>query len=151
MITVAVDIRMPKTLPEERLQRAAPVIRDGVRRIGEAYLEALKFQTPRGEGNQGGQKLIDSYEVTETAEGLGASYRIVNRSRKLTWVRRGRGPVVATRAKALRFMVRGVVVFRKRVGAAKANDYPVRVLRLMEPVRRGMVAQLRGEVVRALR
>lgn len=150
MITVAVEIRMPKTLPEERLQRAAPVIREGVRRIGEAYLDALKFQTPRGE-SEGGQKLIDSYEVTETAEGLGASYRIVNRSPKLRWVRRGRGPVVATRARALRFTVRGVVVFRKRVKAAAANDYPVRVLRLMEPVKRGMVAQLRGEVVRALR
>lgn len=35
----------------------------------------------------------------------------------------GRGPVVAKNAKALRFKVGGVVVFRKRVGPAAPNRY----------------------------
>jgi hypothetical protein len=39
------------------------------------------------------------------------------------WVEYGRGPVVAIRAKALRFEVGGQVLFRKRVGPAKAQRF----------------------------
>jgi hypothetical protein len=40
----------------------------------------------------------------------------------------GRGPVEAKNAKALRFVIGGQVLFRKRVGPAKANPYMARGL-----------------------
>jgi hypothetical protein len=44
------------------------------------------------------------------------------------WVHDGRGPVEAKNAKALRFVVGGQVLYRKRVGSAKANPYMKRGL-----------------------
>lgn len=44
------------------------------------------------------------------------------------WVEFGRGPVVAKRAKALRFEIDGVIFFRKRVGPAKAQHFTSRGL-----------------------
>jgi hypothetical protein len=49
----------------------------------------------------------------------------------------GRGPVVATNAKALRFVVNGRVLYRKRVGPAKGN-----------PFLRSVAARLRPRFVR---
>jgi len=39
------------------------------------------------------------------------------------YVVRGRGPVVARPGKVLRFTIGGTVLFRKRVGPAKANNF----------------------------
>jgi hypothetical protein len=44
------------------------------------------------------------------------------------WVAYGRGPVVAKRAKALRFEIDGVIFFRKRVGPAPAQRFNERGL-----------------------
>lgn len=45
----------------------------------------------------------------------------------------GRGPVVAKNKKALRFVINGVVIFRKRVGPAAANRYLTDQLRRALP------------------
>lgn len=103
-----------------------------VTRLGDAYLGALKDATPRGRGESTGRKrLVDSY-TTERGDG-GLTYRITNRAPQLRYVRRGRGPVTAIGARALRFVIDGRVFYRRRVKAAKANDFPATVRRQMQP------------------
>lgn len=48
------------------------------------------------------------------------------------WVDRGRGPVVAKRAKFLHFFIDGQEFFRKRVGPAKAQHFTDRGLQAAE-------------------
>lgn len=49
-------------------------------------------------------------------------------ARHAQWVAFGRGPVVAKRARALRFEIDGVIFFRKRVGPAPAQHFHTRGL-----------------------
>lgn len=123
--------------------------------FGRAYRDELVLQTPRGKGEaREGRRLFESYETDEGASGTTATYRITNRAPQLRYVLQGRGPVAAKRAKALRFVISGVVYFRRRVRAAPANNFPARVRqtmdaqrgRLVETVARGVVGAMRGGV-----
>lgn len=64
------------------------------------------------------------------------------------WVEEGRGPVVAKRARALRFTINGRVLFRKRVGPAKGKFYMKRSRDWLEPQ---LDVEFRAVVVRILR
>lgn len=113
--------------------RAAAAQRAVIQPLGTAYLEALQAETPKGRGEaRGRQRLSASYEVQEHYDTSGAAYRIRNTAPQLRYVIRGRGPVVATRARALRFVIDGQVFFRKRVGPATPNDFPARVKAKMQ-------------------
>lgn len=60
----------------------------------------------------------------------------------------GRGPVVAKRAKALRFEVNGEIIFRKSVGPAPAQHFAEKGLQAAEPQ---IMAEHRAAVGRAVR
>lgn len=152
MIDISADIARATDGLRLSERRALAAQAAAVRTFGDAYRDELLRQTPRGQGEANGrQRLIELYEVSSGAAGLRAEYRIVNRAPWLTYVRRGRGPVVATRAKALRFVIRGVVYFRKRVGPAKANDYPARVAGVMAARRADLVSDAARGVAAAMR
>lgn len=122
---------------------------------GRAYKDELIAQTPRGKGEADGRKrLYESYETSEDTDGTTATYTIRNHAPQLKYVLNGRGPVTVKRAKALRFVISGVVFFRRSVKAAPANNFPARVRqtmeaqksRLVETVARGVVSAMRGGV-----
>jgi len=50
-------------------------------------------------------------------------YLVRATARHAPWVERGRGPVEAKQAKALRFEVEGRILFRRRVGPARARPF----------------------------
>lgn len=141
---LSIDIRDPFT---RRLQawpqRAEAALGPIVQRVGTSYLQAFKDATPRGKGEQRGTRLVDSYQTTAS----GLTYRITNRAPQLRYVLRGRPAVVATRARALRFVIGGVVFFRRRVKAAPANNFPPVVRRQMA----GEIRQARTDAARAVR
>lgn len=60
------------------------------------------------------------------------------------FVEYGRGPIVATHAKTLRFVIGGKVIFRKRVGPARARPY-------MRPALEGSRAAIHGLFDRAMK
>jgi len=68
-----------------------------------------------------------SVGVTQTKAG----YELQARAPHARWVEDGRGPVVAKRAKMLRFEVGGRVLFRKRVGPARARPFMAPAARVM--------------------
>lgn len=124
---------------------------EALHRFGEAYKAELVRETPRGQGEASGRKrLYENYEVTETASSTSAEYRIRNRAFFLKWVLRGR-PAVVAKGRALRFVIRGVVIFRKRVKAAPANNYPARVKATMRGRRRELLLDVARGVVSAMR
>lgn len=133
-------------------QQALTAQRVAVEAFGEAYRDELIAQTPRGEGEAEGRKrLFESYDARLTDAGATVTYRITNRAPQLRYVLNGRPAVTVKRARALRFVIRGVVLFRKRVKAAPANNYPARVRQTMEGQRRQMVADVARGVVSAMR
>lgn len=132
-------------------QQALTAQRVAVEAFGEAYRDELIAQTPRGEGEARGKRLFESYDARLTDAGATVTYRITNRAPQLRYVLNGRPAVTVKRAKALRFVIRGVVFFRKRVKAAPANNYPARVRQTMEGQRRQMVADVARGVVSAMR
>lgn len=124
---------------------------EALHKFGEAYRDELVKETPRGEGEASGRKrLYESYETTETASATSAEYRIRNRAPFLKYVLKGR-PAVVAKGRALRFVIRGVVFFRKRVKAAPANDYPARVKATMRGRRRELVLDVARGVASAMR
>lgn len=62
----------------------------------------------------------------------------------------GRGAVVAKNAKALRFTINGVVIFRKSVGPAKGTHYMEAGAAEIRRRMPGEVAQLRRRIAKAL-
>lgn len=68
------------------------------------------------------------------------------------WVVGGRDAIEARPGKVLRFVIGGVVFYRKRVGPARANDFPTRafaaaraqVVRLHQDALRRIIAQAVG-------
>lgn len=124
----------------ERMRDGAEgVQRQVVGDLGAAYLAALKGETPRGRGEDSPQ-LVRNYEVEQHYSRDNAQYSIRNETHYLRWVIRGRKAVVAKPGKMLRFTIDGKVFYRKRVKAAKANNFPKRVR-----------AKMRGEVAEAKR
>lgn len=108
---------LSKALPKVR-----PLLLSGTRRMVSGGTVILRKHTPIGRGPRKGN-LRRNYQTDVHATGDGASGSITNTTPYLRYVLEGRGPVVATRAKALRFVIDGRVFFRKRVKAAKANPF----------------------------
>lgn len=152
-LDISSDVSRVVTALRTSRQEAIAAQTVAVGAFGRAYRDELVLQTPRGKGEADGRKrLFESYETSEDTDGTTATYRISNRAPWLAYVLNGRGPVEAKRAKALRFVISGVVIFRRRVKSAPANNFPVRVkqtmdaqrTRLVETVARGVVQAMRG-------
>lgn len=118
--------------------------------LGDAYLQALVAETPRGQGENRGQRLAESYEVDQSYSTSASQYRIRNHAPQLDYVIKGRGPIVA-RGRALRFMIGGRVFFRKRVGPVEPNNFPIRVQRVMQPHVDGAGHQIAEYIIRRFR
>jgi len=105
-----------------------------IRPLGQAYRQALIDATPVGRGEAGpGRRLSESYDLGESYTSTDAHVRITNTAPQLEYVIKGRDPVGVVRARALRFVIDGRVIFRRRVGAAKANNFPPLVIAAMQP------------------
>jgi hypothetical protein len=128
-------------------QAAAAAQHTVVKALGDRYVLALKEATPQGHGEQPG-RLRSAYETEEAYSAEGAHYRIVNKAPHLRYVLEGRGEVHAVNAKALRFVIDGVVFFRRSVGPAAPNDFPSRVAAQMQGEVAAAKAQLPGLIVR---
>lgn len=120
-----------------------------IRALGDRYLIVLKDETPRGRGEQPGTLRAGYDNADQQYSPAGASYRITNAVPHLRYVLNGRGVVVATRARALRFVIDGQVIFRKRVRGAKANNFPPRARRRMQPEITSAPARIAGLIVRS--
>jgi hypothetical protein len=124
--TVARDLA---TLP----QRVQAAQRLHVGNVQQQYLSRLVAATPRGRGPTKGQ-LAAAYQTTLTTQDLTTTATITNTTAYLVYVLNGRKAVQAKAGKALRFIIDGEVLFRKRVKAAKANPFDDRVADQMQPV-----------------
>jgi len=71
--------------------------------------------------SRGGLKRGMRGRVTPTRGG--GRLRLTNSAKHAPYIEFGRGPVVAKRAKALRFVIGGVVFYRKRVKRARAYRF----------------------------
>lgn len=115
----------------DAMQRAGfAAQRSVIRPLGERYIDALQDVTPVGEGESPG-RLRAGYTRQEFYSETQASFRIQNTTPHLRYVLRGRGPVEATRGRMLRFVIRGRVFFRRRVGPAEPNNFPPRARQAM--------------------
>lgn len=103
---------------EGAVRRAPEAQRAEVRAFGERVLARLVARTPIGQGPSA-RRLYQRYETEQAAD----SYRITNRTPYLKFVLRGRRAVRARPGGVLRFVIGGRVLFRKRVGPARANPY----------------------------
>lgn len=65
-------------------------------------------------------------------------------------VEHGRGPVVPVRAKALRFVVGGKVVFAKRVGPARAQKFLERGIQQAQPTIVSEASRLEQDIAKAI-
>ena len=108
--------------------RAAQVMERGVRAFGDQYVTDLQAATPRGRGEARGKRLSERYDTDVTSDGISVTYRITNQAPYWKFVTQGRGPIVARPGRVLRFVIDGVVYFRKRVRAAKANPFHLAVI-----------------------
>ena len=133
-----------------RMQDATEPQRQVVRRLGDRYVAVLKEETPKGRGENPGT-LRAGYEDDQSYTATRGSYRIRNRVPHLRWVLKGRGPVVAKKSKALRFVIDGRVFFRRSVGPAKANNFPPRARRRMQGDIDGAGREIAGLIVRQYR
>jgi hypothetical protein len=113
-----------------------------IRPVGTQYLATLRRHTPRRSG-----QLQDAYTTDETMTATSATFTIENTTPYIGFVVRGRGPVVATRAKALRFTIGGRVLFRMRVGPAKANPFVDRTIAAMATTVRGLAQRIADRIV----
>lgn len=106
--------------------RAGATMRGIVQPLGGTYLATLQAETPRGQGEANGRnRLVSNYTTDQGYTPALASYRIRNQASYLRYVIRGR-PAVVAHGRALRFVIGGRVIFRKRVGPAAANNFPAR-------------------------
>lgn len=131
-------------------QQAGEIQRDEVRRLGGKYLAVLRAETPIGRGLNPGRMRAD-YRTTMASTPMGATYRIVNQNMAIGYVVRGRGPVRAIHARALRFVINGVVFFRRSVGPVAPNNFPERAKQAMQGEIAGAGARIAGRIVRAYR
>lgn len=121
-------------------EMARIILNDGLRKIGRVLVPAkgtgpLASATPVRSG-----KLARSTHFIIDYEGLGKQKLVVLQPARSEegeiygeWVREGRGPVRAIRAKALHFFIDGQEFFRKSVGPSKPNPYHKRVLAEVMP------------------
>lgn len=123
--------------------------REVIGQLGTSYLGKLKHETPLGKG-EFSPNLVKQYQVEQSYSATQASYTITNTTPYLKWVLNGRGPIVA-KGRALRFVINGKVFFRKRVGPAKANNFPLRVDQQMQPAIDAAPQQLSQAILRRAR
>lgn len=129
-------------------EMAQGVQAEQLKKIGSLYRDELIKATPRGESRGGGsQALYKSYRTDFTTSGNTSTYRITNRVKHLRYVLHGRGPVVAKRGKALRFVIGGKVFFRKRVKGVLPNRFDQRVRNQFAPRLRELGIDMRDVVV----
>lgn len=130
-------------------QRAGEAQRTEVRRVGGAYLTALRTLTPVGKGERPG-RLRKAYQTQAQATSTSASFRITNTTPYIRFVTEGRGPVEAKPGKMLRFVINGRVFFRKRVGPAKANPFDEKAAQQMESDLNGLAESVARRIAGAL-
>jgi hypothetical protein len=118
-----------------------------IKRLGDRYLAVLKADSPIGRGEQPGG-LLRAYKTEESYTPTAARYRITNDYPALKWVLGGRGPVEASRAKALRFVISGQVFYRRRVGPAAANRFDERARARMAGEVANAANEIRARIVR---
>lgn len=119
-----------------------------IRPLGDRYVDVLRAETPQGRGERPG-RLRAGYETEERYTATAGRYHITNRTPHVGYVLKGRGPVVARRGRALRFVIDGQVIFRRWVGPAAPNPFDERARRAMQgEIDRARVA-LAGAMVRA--
>lgn len=83
---------------------------------------------PKGKTKELSRRITPEVRVL----GLNVEGIVTAQARHSRWIEEGRGPVVARRAKALRFEVGGQVLFRKSVGPAAAQPFMRPALRQSE-------------------
>jgi len=128
-------------------ETAAAAQQQVVRSLGDRYLVVLQDQTPEGEGETAGQ-LRAAYTTQQSYNQTSASYAISNVTPYLRYVLNGRGPIEAISGKALRFVINGQVIFRKRVGPAAANPFVDRAAQIMAPEIAAASQELANLIVR---
>lgn len=133
-----------RTMPDRALQAEIEIIKA----LGDRWLLMLQDETPRGEGETSGA-LAGNYQTEESAGAGGVEYHIYNLTPYLRYVLKGRGPVYAINAKALRFVINGQVFFRRSVGPAEANDFPSRVRSAMQDDIAAAKQQIANLIVRS--
>lgn len=127
--------------------RAGAAMRGIVQPLGDAYLATLQAETPRGKGEADGRnRLVSNYTTDQSYTPGLASYRIRNHAAYLKYVIRGR-PAIVAKGQALRFVIGGRVIFRKRVGPAAANNFPARAKLKMQP----RIARAKADLKSAVR
>ena len=129
----------------EEAQRAV------IRPLGDRYVQVMQDNTPVGRGEHPG-RLRASYQTDDQAySASGAHYRITNTTPYLRYVLNGRPGVTARPGGMLRFVIGGVVFFRKSVGPAAANNFPPRVRQAMQGQIDAAGPQMAGLIVKAYR
>lgn len=108
-----------------KVQGELPKIRrDEMRELGRRVVSALQDEAPVRTG-----KLKKGIRFRTTESGSNLELRVTSEAFYTGWVIRGRGPVVAKRAMALRFEPGppgSGFIFRKRVKASKPNPFHAR-------------------------
>ena len=105
-----------------RYAGAGPIVLDELRKSMDRSVLAVEASAKRVVPvKTGNLRRSITHEVRATGGGMvgkvGTNVPYAER------VEKGRGPVVATRAKVLRFEINGQVIYRKRVGPAKGKPY----------------------------
>ena len=97
--------------------------REEMRELGRRIDSALQREAPVKTGRLRKGITFKTYDSGSSTE-----LKVSSEAPYTKWVIRGRGPVVAKRAKVLRFEIDGRILYRRRVGPAKANPFPRRAL-----------------------
>lgn len=126
---------------------AGDAMHEEVQACGDRYLRVLRRETPKGRGEQPGG-LRAAYRTSERYDSQRAEYVIGNDAPYLRWVLGGRGPIEA-KGKALRFVIDGRVIFRKRVGPAAANPFDRRSHLLMQRDLETLGQRIEDRIIRA--
>lgn len=131
----------------ERLRNEAGRIQaDEVRAVDEAYTRTLVRFTPLGKGERPG-RLRGGYVTTRKVTPTRAESTITNTMPYQGYVLEGRGPVVASPGKMLRFVINGRVFFRKRVGPAAANPFDEQADREMAQELNALPERIAGRII----
>lgn len=150
-MSLTLDITITSSAVERRLAQLTPraeaAQRDVLRRFGDDVVSVLISRTPVGEAPAKGKRLWQNYQQARRDVGGGHEVRITNPTPYLRWVLRGRGPVVA-RGRALRFVIGGRVIYRKRVGPARANPYHRPVIAQAKAMAGDVAREIAQQIVR---
>ena len=122
--------------------------REEMREMGRKVVKVLREEAPIRTGKlRAGIHFRTSKETPTRTE-----LAIYSKEPYTQWVIRGRGPVVAIRARALRFEPGppgSGFIFRKRVGPAKANPFQARAFARLQPEPLMVVRRISARITRA--